>query len=293
MQCQVGPYLLSNCFLMKAAISFSMLYFSSACAGRSDARPLSRVAMTERRRRRGGGATGRPETGQQLPPSKVLTAHGPTLSRRAAGCRGETPQRLPGEQATSRTRRTQPAGQLSPRPPLLPRSPPAQQHAHLGGAVNRLLLHLLAHWTGGGMGERPGASGARATGARRAGRPTRCMPGHALSAFLMTALRSLRGRTDARKQGLLGEAERASSSGAPHVELGRRCLARGVAIEQPFRRIIARYTARFVRFAAARRGGGRRARECCHLHQRSSIFRLSRLGGRSRRGGQPRALWRG
>ena len=89
------------------------------------------------------------------------------------------------------------------------------------------------------MGERPGASGARATGARRAGRPTRGAPGHALSAFLMTALRSLRGRKDAREQRLLGE-ERASSSGAPHVELGRRCLARGVAIEQPFRRIIAR-----------------------------------------------------
>jgi hypothetical protein len=30
MQCQVGPYFLSNSFLMKAAMSFSMLYFSSA-----------------------------------------------------------------------------------------------------------------------------------------------------------------------------------------------------------------------------------------------------------------------
>ena len=31
MQCQVGLYFLSNSFLMKAAMSFSMLYFSSAC----------------------------------------------------------------------------------------------------------------------------------------------------------------------------------------------------------------------------------------------------------------------
>ena len=31
MQCQVGLYFLSNSFLMKAAMSFSMLYFSRAC----------------------------------------------------------------------------------------------------------------------------------------------------------------------------------------------------------------------------------------------------------------------
>ena len=30
MQCQVGLYFLSNSFLMKAAMSFSMLYFSRA-----------------------------------------------------------------------------------------------------------------------------------------------------------------------------------------------------------------------------------------------------------------------
>lgn len=30
MQCQVGPYFLSNSFLMCVAMSFSMLYFSSA-----------------------------------------------------------------------------------------------------------------------------------------------------------------------------------------------------------------------------------------------------------------------
>ena len=36
MQCQVGLYFLSNSFLMYAAMSFSMLYFSRACgvAGR-------------------------------------------------------------------------------------------------------------------------------------------------------------------------------------------------------------------------------------------------------------------
>jgi hypothetical protein len=32
MQCHVGLYFLSNSFLMKAAISFSMLYFSRACS---------------------------------------------------------------------------------------------------------------------------------------------------------------------------------------------------------------------------------------------------------------------
>jgi len=31
MQCQVGLYFLSNSFLMNAAMSFSMLYFSRAC----------------------------------------------------------------------------------------------------------------------------------------------------------------------------------------------------------------------------------------------------------------------
>eukprot|EP00290_Baffinella_frigidus_P008290 CAMPEP_0180128496 /NCGR_PEP_ID=MMETSP0986-20121125/6789_1 /TAXON_ID=697907 /ORGANISM="non described non described, Strain CCMP2293" /LENGTH=154 /DNA_ID=CAMNT_0022068053 /DNA_START=198 /DNA_END=662 /DNA_ORIENTATION=+ len=35
MQCQVGLYFLSNSFLMYAAISFSMLYFSIACAAQS------------------------------------------------------------------------------------------------------------------------------------------------------------------------------------------------------------------------------------------------------------------
>eukprot|EP00290_Baffinella_frigidus_P016827 CAMPEP_0180203258 /NCGR_PEP_ID=MMETSP0987-20121128/7752_1 /TAXON_ID=697907 /ORGANISM="non described non described, Strain CCMP2293" /LENGTH=234 /DNA_ID=CAMNT_0022158609 /DNA_START=665 /DNA_END=1370 /DNA_ORIENTATION=- len=35
MQCQVGLYFLSNSFLMYAAMSFSMLYFSMACAAQS------------------------------------------------------------------------------------------------------------------------------------------------------------------------------------------------------------------------------------------------------------------
>ena len=35
MQCQVGLYFLSNSFLMYAAMSFSMLYFSIACAAQS------------------------------------------------------------------------------------------------------------------------------------------------------------------------------------------------------------------------------------------------------------------
>ena len=34
MQCQVGLYFLSNSFLMNAAMSFSMLYFSRACRAR-------------------------------------------------------------------------------------------------------------------------------------------------------------------------------------------------------------------------------------------------------------------
>jgi hypothetical protein len=34
MQCQVGLYFLSNSFLMNAAMSFSMLYFSRACGAR-------------------------------------------------------------------------------------------------------------------------------------------------------------------------------------------------------------------------------------------------------------------
>merc|ERR1712064_171111 len=37
MQCQVGLYFLSNSFLMKAAMSFSMLYFSKAWVAHSTA----------------------------------------------------------------------------------------------------------------------------------------------------------------------------------------------------------------------------------------------------------------
>jgi len=38
MQCQVGLYFLSNSFLMNAAMSFSMLYFSRACGARGERR---------------------------------------------------------------------------------------------------------------------------------------------------------------------------------------------------------------------------------------------------------------
>jgi hypothetical protein len=50
MQCQVGPYLLSNCFLMKAAISFSMLYFSSACLVGENAQRFSVMFVLQRQR---------------------------------------------------------------------------------------------------------------------------------------------------------------------------------------------------------------------------------------------------
>ena len=43
MQCQVGLYFLSNSFLMKAAISFSMLYFSRAWKERKRARLHTRT----------------------------------------------------------------------------------------------------------------------------------------------------------------------------------------------------------------------------------------------------------
>ena len=42
MQCQVGLYFLSNSFLMKAAMSFSMLYFSRAWVAQSMASCLLR-----------------------------------------------------------------------------------------------------------------------------------------------------------------------------------------------------------------------------------------------------------
>uniref|UniRef100_A0A7G3AE33 Putative conserved plasma membrane protein n=1 Tax=Lutzomyia longipalpis TaxID=7200 RepID=A0A7G3AE33_LUTLO len=37
MQCHVGLYFLSNSFFIKAAISFSILYFSRACVAQSTA----------------------------------------------------------------------------------------------------------------------------------------------------------------------------------------------------------------------------------------------------------------
>ena len=49
MQCQVGLYFLSNSFLMNAAMSFSMLYFSRACV-RAGGKAVRRVEAS-------GGAT--------------------------------------------------------------------------------------------------------------------------------------------------------------------------------------------------------------------------------------------
>jgi len=49
MQCQVGLYFLSNSFLMNAAMSFSMLYFSRACRARGGRRSDASPRCIERR----------------------------------------------------------------------------------------------------------------------------------------------------------------------------------------------------------------------------------------------------